>query len=102
MLPASGAEESACSGRCSRLPLDRMDRVRARQALEAELARIAEGEVGRALRQLLQGRGDQDLATARLRRDAGGENHIAAEEVVALADRLARVEPHAHEDRLRG
>src|SRR4051795_6102933 len=89
MLPAEGGRHSACSGCCSRFPLDRMHRVRARQALEPELARIAERHVAGALGELLQRRGDEDLAAARLRRDASGEHDVAAEEVVALADRPA-------------
>ena len=49
-----------------------------------------------AFRQVSDESRDQDLASACLRRDPGGEDHVFPEEVVLLADRLARVEPDPH------
>src|SRR6266516_6361882 len=82
------------------LPLHGVQPVAARQALDGHLARLAERDVAGALCELLEQLRDEHLAAARLRRDPRGEDHVAAEEVVALADRLAGVHPDAHPDRL--
>src|ERR1051325_957898 len=84
------------------VPVDRIYTVRARETLERELAHGAERERLSAVEQLVQERGNQDLAAARLRRDARRQDDRLAEEAVALADRLAGVQPHAYADGVLG
>src|SRR4051812_30350524 len=82
------------------IPVDRVDPVGAGQPLELQLARGAEDDVGGAVGQVAERRRHQHLAPARLRGDPRGDHHVAAEEVVALADRLAGVQAHPDADRL--
>ena len=49
-----------------------------------------------AFRQVSDESRDEDLASPCLRCDPRGEDHGCPEEVVLLADRLARVEPDPH------
>src|SRR2546423_4148040 len=84
------------------VPLHGVQPVAARQSLQGHLARLTEGDATRALRELLEERRHEHLAAARLCRDPRGEDHVAPEEVVALADRLAGVHPDSYTDRLFG
>src|SRR5205085_6583356 len=82
------------------VPLDGVDPVAAGQTLQRDLAGLAERDVARALGELLQERRDEHLAAVRLRGDPRREDHVAAEEVVALADRLAGVHADPDPDRV--
>src|SRR2546422_84598 len=68
------------------------------ETLQLDRSPLPEGDIARALAELLQHRGDQDLPAARNARDAGGEDHVLAEEILGLLDHLARVEPDPHLD----
>src|SRR3972149_5396815 len=84
----------------SLLPPHREHVVRAYEPLQLHLSALAEGDVAGARRQLLEQRRGEYLAAFGLSGDAGGEVDVLAEEVVAVLDCLARVEAHAHADRL--
>src|SRR5690349_6236482 len=98
--PWRRAPMSGVRARAGQVPVDRVHRISALEALQAEVARLAELDVARAVDLLAQRGGHEHLAAARLRRDAGGHHHVAPEEVVALTDRLAGVKPHADPDLL--
>ena len=83
-------------------PLDLVHLMGARDALQLHIPALAERDVPGALRELLQHRRHEDLPAPGLVGDAGGEDHVLAEEVIRLLDHLPGVEPDAHADRLLG
>jgi hypothetical protein len=86
-------------GRPLHPPRDLGDAVTPAQALELELPFVAEAEVAAAADQLAQEGGDEDFACAGARRDPRGEDHVLAEEVRLVAQRLPRVHPDPNPQR---
>src|SRR5438093_1781491 len=70
------------------------------EALQNNVAARIETDVAGTLRQLAQQRRREDLAAGGFPCDARGEDDAAAVEVVALAHRLARMQPDAHTHRV--
>ena len=66
--------------------------MRSRESFELHLARIGETEIAGALSEIVQGRGDQDLAAMRERRDPRCENYRLAEEIRGFIYWLADVQ----------
>jgi hypothetical protein len=78
------------------LPTNRPQGVHAGEALELDVGGIGEREQAGAFRQLSDESRHEDLTSPCLRCDSRGEDHGFPEEVVLLADHLARVEPDPH------
>src|SRR6059036_580879 len=70
------------------------------EAFQNNVAARIETDVAGTLRQLAQQRRREDLAAGGFPCDARGEDDAAAVEVVALADRLARMQADAHAHRM--
>jgi hypothetical protein len=82
-------------------PLDGGDPVLAREALQRDVALVAESEAA-LLDEALQVAGHEDLLGLREVRHPERVDHGLAEELVLVAQRLAAVEPDAQMDRLLG
>ena len=70
--------------------------MRARQSLELDVPGWGERKFAGARGQVSYQRGHEDLRSACLRGDAGGQDDRLALEVVSFPDRLARVEPYPY------